>query len=106
MPKQTAIFAWDDPFLLEEQLSDEEKQIRDTTRQFAEKELRPHASSFFHQETFDPLIIKKMGHAGLLGATIQGYGCAGVSYVSYGLMAREIEAIDSGFRSALSVQSS
>lgn len=104
--KNENLFLWEDPFLVEEQLSAEEKQIRDTAREFAQQELMPHVAEFFDDEVFDPIIIKKMGQAGLLGATLSGYGCAGVNYVSYGLIAREIERVDSGFRSALSVQSS
>ncbi len=106
MKKNKNDFNWEDPFLLEEQLSSEEKQVRDAARQFAQAVLRPQVDDFFLNEKFDPAVMKAMGQAGLLGATIKGYGCAGVNEVAYGLIAREIEAVDSGFRSALSVQSS
>jgi glutaryl-CoA dehydrogenase len=99
-------FHWDDPLLLNDQLTEEERLIRDAARAFAQDKLQPQVLSAFHQEQFDPEIMRAMGKAGLLGATIKGYGCAGVNYVSYGLIAREIERVDSGFRSALSVQSS
>ena len=81
-------FKWYDPFLIEAQLTLEEKQVRDTAKQFAQSVLMPTVSQFFMEETFDPQIIKKMGEAGLLGASLQGYGCAGVSDVAYGLIAR------------------
>jgi glutaryl-CoA dehydrogenase len=106
MPSPSTPFHWDDPFLFEEQLTQEEKLIRNTARDFAQAKLQPRILKSFRDETFDPHIIREMGEAGLLGATIQGYGCAGINYVSYGLMAREIERVDSGYRSTLSVQSS
>ncbi|MBI5447173.1 MAG: acyl-CoA dehydrogenase [Gammaproteobacteria bacterium] len=106
MSKETDLFCWEDPFLLEDQLSEEEKEVRDTARRFSQEFLAPRANVFFREEHFDPIVLREMGKAGLLGATIKGYGCAGVNYVSYGLIAREVESVDSGFRSALSVQSS
>lgn len=99
-------FYWDDPLLLEEQLSAEERLIRDNTREFATRHLMPRVVNAFRHETFEPAILREMGAAGLLGARLTGYGCAGVNAVSYGLMMREIERVDSGYRSTLSVQSS
>ena len=100
-------FKWDDPFLLDQQLSDEERAIRDTAHQFAQEKLQPRAIEAYAQEHFDPEILKEMGTLGLLGSTIDpDYGGSGVSYVAYGLIAREIERVDSGYRSAMSVQSS
>lgn len=100
------VFCWEDPFLFEDQLSEEERLIRDAARAYAQEKLQPRIVAAFHQEKFDRDIYHEMGAAGFLGATIQGYGCAGVNYVSYGLIAREVERVDSGYRSALSVQSS
>lgn len=99
-------FHWDDPFLLEQQLQPEERLIRDAARAYAQEKLQPRILNAFHNEQFDREIMREMGQAGFLGATIQGYGCAGISSVAYGLLAREIERVDSGYRSALSVQSS
>lgn len=100
-------FHWDDPFLLDQQLSDEERLVRDTAHNYAKKKLAPRVIEAYRTDTFDPDIMKEMGELGLLGATIpEEYGGAGVSYVAYGLIAREIERIDSGYRSAMSVQSS
>jgi glutaryl-CoA dehydrogenase len=101
-----SIFNYKDPFLLEKQLSDEEKNIRDVAYNFSNSYLLPNVVSSFRNEIFDKNIIKEMGNIGLLGPTINGYGCAGVNYVSYGLIMREIERIDSGYRSCASVQSS
>jgi glutaryl-CoA dehydrogenase len=107
LPKSTQInFKWDDPFLLEEQLSEEERMIRDAANDFAQKKLQPRVIEAFHNEHFDREILREMGAAGFLGATIQGYGCAGINYVANGLLIREIERVDSGYRSAMSVQSS
>lgn len=97
---------WDDILLLEEQLSDEEKMIRDSARSYCQAKLMPRVLESFRHEKTDPEIFREMGAQGLLGLTIDGYGCAGASYVSYGLVAREVEKIDSGFRSMMSVQSS
>ncbi len=99
-------FNWADPLLLEELLTEEERQIRDTTRAYAQEKLMPRILEANRHEIFDRDILFEMGELGLLGSTIEGYGCAGVNYVSYGLIAREIENVDSGYRSTLSVQSS
>ena len=102
-----APFQWDDPFLLEEQLGEDEKLIRDTARGYAQGKLSPRVKLAFRNETFDPAIMREMGELGLLGSTLpEEYGGAGANYVSYGLVAREIERVDSGYRSAMSVQSS
>jgi len=105
MTKTTA-FKWDDPFCLEDQLTEEERLIRDAAHDYAQGKLQPRVLRAFHDEQMDRAIFREMGEAGFLGATIQGYGCAGVNYVAYGLIAREIERVDSGYRSAMSVQSS
>ena len=97
---------WQDPFLLEQQLSDEQRMVRDSTRQYAQEQLQPKVRDAFRNETSDPGIFRQMGEMGLLGLTIEGYGCAGMDYISYGLVAREIERVDSGYRSMMSVQSS
>ena len=100
-------FAWEDPFLLTEQLSEEERLISESARAFAREKLLPRVVDAFAEETVEPDIFREMGAQGLLGATIAPeFGGAGASYVSYGLIAREIEAVDSGYRSMMSVQSS
>jgi len=99
-------FVWEDPFLMEEELSEDERMIRDTTRQFCQEKLMPRIKQAFNQEKTDPSIFREMGEMGLLGSTIDGYGCPGVNYVCYGLVAREVERVDSGYRSMMSVQSS
>src|ERR1700684_757542 len=100
-------FHWDDPLLLDAQLTDEEKMIRDAARDYAHGQLEPRVLEAFRREHTDPGIFKEMGAVGLLGATIpEAYGGGGMNYVSYGLIAREVERIDSGFRSMMSVQSS
>ena len=105
--KAKAAFAWDDAFLLEDQLSEEEKAIRDTARAYAQDKLLPRVAQAYLEERTDRAIFNEMGALGLLGVTIpEAYGCAGASYVSYGLVNREIERVDSGFRSMNSVQSS
>ncbi len=102
-----AEFHWDDPLLLEEQLSDEEKMIRDAAREYSQGSLEPRVIEAFRNEHTDIAIFKEMGTLGLLGATIpESYGGGGMSYVSYGLIAREVERVDSGYRSMMSVQSS
>src|SRR5215212_7925194 len=102
-----ARFQWDDPFLLEEQLTDDERMIRDTARAYAQERLLPRVIEAFREEKTDRAIFDEMGELGLLGLTLpEDYGCAGASYVSYGLVAREIERVDSGYRSMMSVQSS
>ena len=97
---------WQDPLLLARQLTGEETMIRDAARAFCDAELLPHVKMANRHETFDPGLMRKFGAAGLLGPTIHGYGCAGASYVGYGLIAREVERVDSAYRSAMSVQSS
>ncbi|ADN75353.1 acyl-CoA dehydrogenase domain protein [Ferrimonas balearica DSM 9799] len=96
---------WQDPFLLEQQLTDEQRLIRDTARAYAQEQLAPRVRQAYRDEHTDPAIFREMGALGLLGATLPDYG-AGVDYTSYGLVAREIERVDSGFRSMMSVQSS
>jgi glutaryl-CoA dehydrogenase len=100
-------FDWEDAFALEAQLSDEERLVRDTARAYAQEKLQPRVTEAFLDEDFDRDIMSEMGELGLLGATIAPeYGGAGLNYVSYGLVAREVERVDSGYRSAMSVQSS
>ncbi|MEC8545960.1 MAG: acyl-CoA dehydrogenase [Pseudomonadota bacterium] len=100
-------FSWEDPFLLTEQLSEEERIISETARAFARETLMPRIVDAFAEETVEPDVFREMGKQGLLGATVAPeFGGAGASYVSYGLIAREIEAVDSGYRSMMSVQSS
>ena len=100
------VFQWDDPLQLESQLSEEERLVRDSTRAYCQDKLAPRILEAFRHEKFDRAIITEMGELGLLGATIDGYGCPGVSYVCYGLIAREVERVDSSYRSIMSVQSS
>jgi glutaryl-CoA dehydrogenase len=99
-------FNWQDPLLLDEEFSEEEKLVRDSARAYAQEKLLPRVKEAFREERFDREIMNEMGKLGILGATIHGYGCAGVNYVCYGLVAREVERVDSGYRSVLSVQSS
>ena len=99
-------FRWDDPLLLDEQLTDEERLVRDSTRAYCQEKLLPRIVDANRHERFDREILNEMGALGLLGATLDGYGCAGVNHVCYGLIAREVERVDSGYRSAMSVQSS
>ncbi len=100
-------FRWDDPLLLDDQLSDEERMIRDTARDYAQDRLQTRILAAYRDETVEPEIFAEMGALGLLGVTLpEDYGCAGASYVSYGLVAREVERVDSGYRSMMSVQSS
>ena len=101
-----ASFNWEDPFNLESQLSDEERMVRDMAKAFCQEELQPRVLEANRHETRDVDLLPKLGELGLLGPTIQGYGCSGTSYVAYGLVAREIERVDSSYRSAMSVQSS
>lgn len=102
-----APFNWEDPLLLEQQLSDEERMVRNSAAQFAQAQLAPRVLEAFRHEQTDPSIFREMGEAGLLGATIPSeYGGSGLNYVCYGLIAREVERIDSGYRSMMSVQSS
>ena len=97
---------WEDILRLDSQLTEEERMIRDNVREYCNKSLMPRILDANRNETFHPEIYKEMGELGILGASIKGYGCAGVGYVSYGLITREIERIDSSYRSAFSVQSS
>jgi len=99
-------FKWDDPLLLEDQLAEDERMVRDSARGYAQAKLMPRILEANRHEKFDRAILTEMGELGFLGSTIEGYGCAGVNHVSYGLIAREIERVDSAYRSTLSVQSS
>jgi glutaryl-CoA dehydrogenase len=102
-----AEFDWADPFGLESQLSEDERMVRDTARDYAQEKLKPRVASAYMEERFDREIMDEMGELGLLGPTIpEEYGGAGLGYVAYGLVAREVERVDSGYRSAMSVQSS
>ena len=102
-----ATFVWEDPLDLEHVLSEDERLIRDTARAYAQDKLMPRVLRAFRHETFEPAIFREMGELGLLGPTIPTeYGGAGVNHVAYGLIAREVERVDSGYRSSLSVQSS
>ena len=101
-----APFKWDDPFHLDAQLTEDERMIRDAAEGYAQDKLLPRVVSATLDERFDREIMNELGEQGLLGATIEGYGCAGVSHVAYGLIARAVERVDSGYRSAMSVQSS
>ena len=106
-PKDTRPFAWEDPFLLEDQLTQDERMVRDTTRDYARDKLMPRIVEANRNETFERGVISEMGALGLLGSTLpEEYGCAGMNNVCYGLVAREIERVDSGYRSVMSVQSS
>jgi len=97
-------FLWDDALLLDDQLSEEERQIRDSIASFAQAELMPRILNWNREETFDPDIMKEFGSLGILGATIPDYGCAGIGRVAYGLACRELERVDTAFRSAVGVQ--
>ena len=104
--REDAAFQWDDPLLLDAELTEEERLVRDTARDYCRERLMPRVLEANRSERFDREIMTELGELGLLGPTIDGYGCAGASYVAYGLIAREIERVDSGYRSAASVQSS
>jgi glutaryl-CoA dehydrogenase len=107
MNMATASFHWDDPLLLDAQLTSDEKMVRDAAREYAEGRLAPRVVDAFRREHTDPEIFREMGGLGLLGTTIpEEFGGGGLNYVSYGLVAREVERVDSGFRSMMSVQSS
>jgi glutaryl-CoA dehydrogenase len=99
-------FQWDDPFRLDTQLTDDERMIAEAAEAYAQDKLLPRVVSATLDERFDREIMNELGALGLLGSTIEGYGCAGVSHVAYGLVARAVERVDSGYRSAMSVQSS
>ena len=102
-----ASFSWSDPLLLGEQLREEERMVRDAAHAYAQDQLMPRVTEAFRHEKSDPAIFREMGALGMLGPTIPPeYGGAGLNYVSYGLIAREIERVDSGYRSMMSVQSS
>ena len=105
-PAGRAVFDWSDPFALESALSEEERMVRDTARAFSREELLPRVVEAFREERVDRGLFREFGGLGFLGSTIDGYGCAGANYTTYGLVAREIEAVDSGYRSMMSVQSS
>ncbi len=106
IPTTKPAFQWDDPLMLDEQLTDDERMARDTARDYCQEKLQPRILEASRKERFDREIMVEMGRLGFLGATISGYGCAGVNHVCYGLVAREVERVDSSYRSALSVQSS
>src|SRR4051812_36357219 len=93
-------FKWEDPLLLDEALTDEERMIQGSARAYAQEKLLPRVVDAHRHEKFHREIMNEMGALGLLGSTIKGYGCPGINYVSYGLVAREIERVDSGYRSA------
>ncbi len=99
-------FVWEDPFMLQDQLSDDERAIQDAAHQFCQDKLQTRVLMAARHEKFDREIMNEAGAMGFLGSSIEGYGCAGLSYVAYGLIAREVERVDSGYRSAISVQSS
>ena len=105
--KAKAEFSWQDPLLLDEQLTQEERMVRDAAHAYCQERLAPRILEAFRQEKTDPTIFREMGALGLLGAVIPAeYGGPGLNYVSYGLIAREVERVDSGYRSMMSVQSS
>ncbi len=99
-------FRWEDPFLFDDQLSDDERAVRDAAQAYCQDKLQTRVLMAARHEVFDREIMSEMGALGLLGSTIEGYGCAGLNHVCYGLVAREVERVDSGYRSAMSVQSS
>ena len=103
---QRVAYAWDDPFKLDDQLTEEELMVRDQVHQYCQEKLMPRVLEANRNEVFDRDIMYEMGEMGMLGSTIEGHGCPGVNYVCYGLAAREVERVDSGYRSAMSVQSS
>src|ERR1700679_3924903 len=104
--EDVARFDWQDPLLLDDELLEDERMIRDSARAYAQDKLMPRIKLAFRDESFDPEIIPEMGALGFLGSALTGYGCAETSYVAYGLIAHELERVDSAYRSALSVQSS
>ncbi len=106
IPTTRPAFQWDDPLLLEEQLTDDERMVRDAARAYCQEKLMPRVLEANRHEKFDREVMNEMGRLGFLGSTLSGYGCAGVNHVCYGLVAREVERVDSGYRSTLSVQSS
>ncbi|MGE0875497.1 MAG: acyl-CoA dehydrogenase [Burkholderiales bacterium] len=98
-------FQWDDPLLIEAELTDEERLVRDTAREYAQDKLAPRILLANRNESFDIAVMREMAELGFLGATLEGYGCAGIGYVAYGLVARELERVDTAYRSAMGVQS-
>src|SRR5215510_249899 len=107
MASTKTAFHWDDPLLLDQQLTADERAVRDAAAAYCQERLAPRVLEAFRKEQTDPTIFREMGELGLLGVTIpEAYGGAGLNYVSYGLVAREVERIDSGYRSMMSVQSS
>ena len=106
MTPTEAAFQWEDPLVLDGALTEEERLVRDSARDYCREKLMPRVLTANREERFDREIMTELGALGMLGPTIEGYGCAGASYVAYGLIAREIERVDSGYRSAASVQSS
>jgi glutaryl-CoA dehydrogenase len=105
-PTTKPVFTWEDPLLIEAQLTDEERMVRDSARAYAQDKLMPRVVEANRHERFDREVLTEMGALGFLGSTLQGYGCAGVNHVCYGIVAREIERVDSSYRSSMSVQSS
>ena len=105
MSDEKPAFVWDDPFLLDDQLSEEERMIRDMTRRFADERLMPVIVDWNRNETFDRDLMKEFGELGFLGGVLEGYGCPGLGHVAYGLLCRELERADTAFRSAVGVQS-
>ena len=105
-PEAREVFDWADPFALEAALAEDERLVRDTARAFCQEELMPRVVEAFREERVDLGLFREFGALGFLGSTIDGYGCAGANYTTYGLLAREIERVDSGYRSMMSVQSS
>ena len=104
---ETNAFDWADPLLIDHDLTAEERMVRDSARDYCQDKLASRVKLGFRNETFDRAIMTEMGALGMLGPTLpETYGCAGLSYVCYGLVAREVERVDSGYRSAMSVQSS
>ena len=99
-------FDWEDPFYFSQQLTEEELLVRDTVAKYAQEKLAPRVVAMYREESVDRSIFKEMGELGLLGPMLEGYGCSGMGYTAYGVIAREVERIDSGFRSMMSVQSS
>ena len=99
-------FAWDDPLALDTLLSEDERLVRDSARAFAQERLMPRILDANRHETFDVSVMRELGEMGFLGATLKGYGCAGIGYVAFGLVARELERVDTSFRSACAAQSS
>ena len=102
----SASFDWQDPLLLDEDLAEDERMVRDNVRRYCQEQLQPRILKAHREERFDREILTEMGQLGMLGSVLDGYGCAGLNYVCYGLMTREVERVDSSYRSAMSVQSS